>query len=450
MSFSSPPSLDGTAVNTESNDVKLVAPKGAVASVVSELVVAEVPEPTVLVVDTAAAADNDDKGIADLLHILQQPRGHGGLKEREFHAWLLAKLKTMGHKPVLLAEQCITVVLGDAPISLFSCHIDTVHSMGESALNGLVYDAAMGHIALDVMDRPKNMPRSVPDPMAGSCLGADDGAGVWLMLQMIEAGIPGGYIFHRGEELGGIGSKAVLLKNQGWLSQWKHAIAFDRPRDFEVITHQGGQRCCSDEFGEALAKAINTAVPGLMYETSSRGVFTDTKVYRSVIPECTNIGVGYYDQHSNREYLDFKHLCDVRDAVLKIDWAKLPAVRDTKETAYDNMYFGSPPSKWRAQPSAGKSFTTSLPTASKAKTKPPLKSIPVEEFQKEDTPSLKRSCAVTPVLDDWLFLSREEIITYLEDSPADAADEVIALIMESVGLRAQLEALRTITLDYIP
>jgi hypothetical protein len=40
-----------------------------------------------------------------------------------------------------------------------------------------------------------------------SCLGADDAAGVWLLCEMIRAGIPGLYVFHRNEERGGRGAE---------------------------------------------------------------------------------------------------------------------------------------------------------------------------------------------------------------------------------------------------
>lgn len=90
-----------------------------------------------------------------------------------------------------------------------------------------------------------------------------------------------------------------------WLSHFDMAVAFDRPKDYEVITHQGGMECCSKEFGEALAKALSTE--DMTFEPSSRGVYTDTRVYRGVIPECTNIGVGYYEHHGKDEYLDYKH-----------------------------------------------------------------------------------------------------------------------------------------------
>ena len=65
-----------------------------------------------------------------------------------------------------------------------------------------------GHV--DTMHRTEGRQKVWFDPKAecyfmedGEPLGADDAAGVWLMLNMIDARVPGTYVFHRGEERGG-------------------------------------------------------------------------------------------------------------------------------------------------------------------------------------------------------------------------------------------------------
>lgn len=253
-----------------------------------------------------------------LVRILSWKRPHGTVGEIAFMSWLHAQITGMGVDFKIMAEGCVAVSVprpdGKVTATLFSCHTDTVHYM-DGPLQKIAYDPEFGHIFLDK-----------DDPDAGSCLGADDGAGVWLMLKMIENKKPGTYLFHRGEERGGIGSRAMLAKHKEWLEQFDIAVAFDRPNTYEVITHQGGQECCSDKFAKALCAALST--DALAYSPSNRGVFTDTKVYRGVIPECTNIGVGYFDQHGKDETLDYAHLVDLLDVVLDIDWDALPVDRD--------------------------------------------------------------------------------------------------------------------------
>jgi hypothetical protein len=214
-----------------------------------------------------------------------------------------------------MAEGCTIVTVGkkDRTKILFSSHIDTVHSALESdgSKQTLVYDANFKHI--------------FPGDKAVTCLGADDGVGVYIMLKMLEAKVEGTYIFHRGEEKGGIGARAMLAKHEKWLEEFDYSIAFDRPGTNEVIVTQGGSTCASPEFGRQLADMLN--VDGLKYEVSHRGVFTDNKVYRQVIPCNVNLGVGYFNQHGNSEYLDWGHVEKLLAALLKLKWNYLKVVR---------------------------------------------------------------------------------------------------------------------------
>jgi len=168
----------------------------------------------------------------------------------------------------------------------------------------------------------------------GEALGADNGAGMWLLLEMIDAGVPGTYIFHRGEECGGVGSHALAMNEPEFLKKFDRAIAFDRKDYGHIITHQGGERCCSNEFTEALAKVMNAAFPTSPdeFKGNDTGSFTDTKSYIDLISECTNISVGYANNHGGRETQDLTYLAELREACLKIDWEALPAVRDPADT----------------------------------------------------------------------------------------------------------------------
>lgn len=287
----------------------------------------------------------------DLCYILSQPRRHGTDNEQRFHNWLITKLNKMKVKPSLKAENCITVEIGKST-TLFSCHIDTVHGAHEQTPYKLLFDPTFEQIFLATAEEdktkkvnggadPKWKSTYVPPPKkVASCLGADDGAGVWLMLKMIEAKIPGGYIFHRGEESHGIGSHAMLKTHSEWLKKWTAAVAFDRAGDFEVIHTQGGMLCASTEYTKALCEALTTPAMAIKYEPSGKGTFTDTKVYRNVIAECVNIGVGYYSQHGQDETLDYGHLYALLDIVKKVEWDKLPVKRDPTPAAYDNGYNG--------------------------------------------------------------------------------------------------------------
>jgi hypothetical protein len=191
--------------------------------------------------------------------------------------------------------------------TLFSCHTDTVH--GRSGRQRVELDRA-GRLGLTAGRRR-------------ACLGADDTAGVFLCRQMIRRGIPGRYIFHAGEEIGCVGSSALAADPARPLARYQAAVAFDRGGTTDVITHQCGQETCSPAFAAALAAAL-----GLGYTPSPHGIYTDTREYADLIPECTNLSVGYTGAHSPAETLDVGHVAALLAAVCALEWAALPIDRD--------------------------------------------------------------------------------------------------------------------------
>lgn len=171
----------------------------------------------------------------------------------------------------------------------------------------------------------------VADTLDGkaSVLGADDAAGVYTLTEMIAAGVPGRYLFFVGEECGGIGSSRYVLNNPDYQSNM--VVSFDRKALSSVITHQGGYRTCSDEFATALSSALNLQEPSFEYRPDSSGVYTDSKEFAHIVPECTNISVGYYNEHTTRELLDLPHLLALTQACIKLDWSALPIRRDPEQ-----------------------------------------------------------------------------------------------------------------------
>lgn len=161
-------------------------------------------------------------------------------------------------------------------------------------------------------------------------LGADDKAGVVVMLNMIENNIPGLYYFFLGEERGCIGSgKVADIQKQNPLEIDK-VISFDRRGTGSIITHQSGLRCCSDAFANSLASELNLIQNEFSYKTDNTGILTDSLEFISIYPECTNISVGYYNEHTVDERQDIEHLKKLCEACLMVEWEKLPVERETK------------------------------------------------------------------------------------------------------------------------
>ena len=243
-----------------------------------------------------------------LARALSVKRPHGGKGVTMFEQWLHDHIPAEFDK---FFDGCgnLHVDARKAPEhrTLFVAHIDTVHRA----------DGA------NKIRKAHNMWYADGDP-----LGADDGAGCAMLMHLLHSGVPGYYIFTQGEECGGIGAKFVADNFVDLLKQFDRAIAFDRRGIDSVITHQGWGRCASDTFADALATALNASDDSLMYLPDDTGVYTDTAEFVDIIPECTNISVGYQFEHSTREELDVGHLVTLANAVCHIDWDGLPTTRD--------------------------------------------------------------------------------------------------------------------------
>ena len=163
-------------------------------------------------------------------------------------------------------------------------------------------------------------------------LGADDKLGCYIMCRLLQAKVPGLYVFHVGEECGGIGSSYISEHTPEIVDGMDYCVAFDRMGYTDIITNQSGGRCCSDEFADALAKQMNTKLPPKkLMSKSTNGTFTDSANYTKLIAECTNISVGYKSQHGSSEHFDHEWLeHHLIPSLLNVKWAALPVKRDPK------------------------------------------------------------------------------------------------------------------------
>ena len=260
-------------------------------------------------------ADVPDTVLMRTLHrALRVKRDHGTMTEARFVAWLCHRL------PVTMIDGAgnIHVDLRTQPKhrTMFTAHTDTVHTNGGD--NKIRLDAS-------------NPQRILWRADEGSCLGADDGAGIALMVHMIDRKVPGLYVFFRAEECGGLGSDYMNEKFSNCLKDIDHCVSFDRADTGDVITHQGYGRCCSDTFAAALAAALTTDDLSMAYFPDSTGVFTDSANLVDHIPECTNLSVGYKHQHGDGEYQDVTFLQALADRLCTVAWDTLPVERSPKE-----------------------------------------------------------------------------------------------------------------------
>lgn len=169
--------------------------------------------------------------------------------------------------------------------------------------------------------RDKNGIISLADPLS-NCLGADDAAGCYAALRMIEAGVKATFVFHRREEIGGRGSDWITANHADWCKGFDRVVSLDRRRTGDIITSQSTGTCCSDEFALALGDALG------MGHKPAAGIFTDSANYTHLVSECSNISVGYYNEHTTKETLDTHYLERLIERLCIVDWDGLPVVRD--------------------------------------------------------------------------------------------------------------------------
>ena len=225
-------------------------------------------------------------------------------------------------------------VIGENPTTMFTCHLDTACSTQQKVTH--VQDAKF------IRTNGKTI------------LGADDKAGMVVIMYMIEKKIPGLYYFFLGEEVGCIGSGKAAgdWSNNEFSKTINKVVSFDRRGTTSVITHQWYGRCCSDEFAKELSTRLNAGGENLTLKPDDTGIITDSAKFMDLIPECTNISVGYYKEHTTNEHQDIEFLSKLCKSVCNINWETLPIKRnqynydddaestdDSVDSAYSSDYF---------------------------------------------------------------------------------------------------------------
>lgn len=188
----------------------------------------------------------------------------------------------------------------------FAAHMDTASSLFEP----IRHRFAAGEVGTD----------------GSTILGADDRAGMTVLLHMFHRRRPGLYCLFTGEERGCIGSKQSAMRDQDRYQGIERMISFDRRGTSSIVTHQCFERTCSEEFAEALSARLSHGY--LSFAPDPTGLFTDSLSFSHIIPECTNISVGYEAAHSIRETQDLDFLTLLCERVCRIRWDSLPVSRD--------------------------------------------------------------------------------------------------------------------------
>lgn len=120
-------------------------------------------------------------------------------------------------------------------------------------------------------------------------------------------------IFPADEESGGIGSGAM---DSAWYSDAAWILELDRRGNKDFIQESGGERLCSDEFAQKFVD--------MGFEIAN-GIFTDVNVFKPNANwiNMANISIGYYEPHTDKEYLDtvaFEQIVDKVSQFISADY----------------------------------------------------------------------------------------------------------------------------------
>ena len=201
------------------------------------------------------------------------------------------------------------VVIGTSR-TIFSAHLDTADSV-EVGPRQVRHKEKRGYVATD----------------GTTILGADDKAGMTIILTMVEAKVPGVYILFTDEEVGCLGSRWTAWQmSDDDLDVFDRMIVFDRAGNNEVLTRLSGIKSCSTVFARELCARL-TRAGKTRYWPSRDGGMSDALSFVWFVKEVTNIGVGYEFAHTGREIQDLRHLSNLIDRCLEIEWEKLPVSR---------------------------------------------------------------------------------------------------------------------------
>lgn len=246
-----------------------------------------------------ATPDGEEQRIGQML---SYRRAHDSAGEAEFIAQFILPLRP---DPIVDGTEVHALVVsisnadGSKPNRAFCAHTDSVHNRQIADVRQTIgFDGVRREFFVNNLKQR-------------DCLGADDAAGCYVLIRMIEAGVPGLYVFFRGEERGGIGSSYIVDNRPELFDEIEYAIQFDRRGTNSIITEMMCGMTCSDGFAEALADAL-----GMGHKVDPTGSFTDTANLSEIVAECTNVSVGYENEHSSSETLSTGYLLALVDACI--------------------------------------------------------------------------------------------------------------------------------------
>jgi hypothetical protein len=143
-------------------------------------------------------------------------------------------------------------------------------------------------------------------------IGGDDKVGVFIALEVLRKVDVCKVAFFRDEEVGCVGSREA---DMSFFDDTEFVLQCDRQKRSDFVTNIFATKLCSDDFSEAIKPVLEK-----YKRKETDGGLTDVYqlVENGLGVSCANMSCGYYDPHSNNEYVIINHVFSTLSFVLKL------------------------------------------------------------------------------------------------------------------------------------
>lgn len=158
-------------------------------------------------------------------------------------------------------------------------------------------------------------------------IGADDKAGIYTILNLLENGEKFNFLFTVSEEMGALGSLAFIKEND--ISFLPYALVIDRMGNDDII-------CYNNDYGVYEFDHTLEMVGEQFGFSSGHGTFSDADNLNEQL-SCANLSCGYYFPHTKNEHLnliDLQNTINFVHAIIKNITDKF----DAPVKKFDNIF----------------------------------------------------------------------------------------------------------------
>jgi len=176
------------------------------------------------------------------------------------------------------------------------CHIDTVHDIND---NMEVHISGDKMFAIDRVT------------MERLGIGGDDKVGIWITLQMLEEYKNFKAVFFLDEEVGCVGSSKA---NFDFFNDSTIVLECDRRGNTDFVNDISG----TVMYGEELQAVLKPILHEYGYKETYGGLTDVLKIAQNNDVCCANMSCGYYDPHSDNEYISIAEVYNTMEMCMDI------------------------------------------------------------------------------------------------------------------------------------